>query len=144
MKTLVVCYSYSGNTRRLAEELAGRENAELAEIKDKTKSGKRPGMLKALLTGCPKAIAMKPSPIQPIGVTLLADCDRIIIMAPVWAGHPAPPINNVFGMLPPGKDIEVVLVSGSGKNSAREKIEALVTSKGCTLTKLEDIKAGNR
>jgi hypothetical protein len=61
-------------------------------------------------------------------------------MAPVWAGHPAPAINTVFDALPVGKEVAVVLVSGSGKSLCRKKVRAIVRGKGCQLVGYKDIR----
>jgi len=53
MKTLIIFYSYTGNTKRLAQELATREAADIVEIKDL----RRPGILKSYSLGCFAAMA---------------------------------------------------------------------------------------
>jgi hypothetical protein len=81
---------------------------------------------------------MKPTPIEPLEADL-STYERIVILAPVWAGHPAPAALNAFTMLPSGKGVEVYMVSASGQSAAKEKIEALIQSKGCELLKYENI-----
>lgn len=136
MKTAVIFYSWSGRTEQLAKARAEKEDAKLYEIKDKNKSG----ALKAYTAGCFAAMRMKRTPILPLTISL-SDYDRIVIMAPIWAGHPAPAINAVFDALPSGKEVTVCMVSGGGKSGCREKIQALVSGKGCKLAIYEDIKA---
>ena len=134
MKTAVIFYSWSGRTEQLAKARAAKEDAQLYEIKDKNK----PRALKVYTAGCFAAMRMKRTPIQPLTVPL-DEYDKIIVMAPVWAGHPAPAINTVFDMLPSGKEVEICMVSASGKSSCRDKVEALVHGKGCKLIGYEDI-----
>ena len=135
MKTAVVFYSWSGHTRALAEARAKKENAELFEVKDEH----RPGALKAFTSGCFASMRMKRVPTQPFTAPL-KEYDRIIIMSPVWAWHPAPAILTAFDTLPSGKEVVVVLVSGGGKSACQEKIQALVESKSCKLAGFEDIR----
>ena len=136
MKTLVIYYSYTGTVRNLAEKIATETGATLYEIKDKT----RPGTLKAYSAGCFAALRMGRWPIQPVNMSF-EGYGSIILMAPVWAGHPAPAFNNVYGLLPRGQEVEVRMVSASGSSSAREKIQRELISKGCKMTGYRDIKS---
>ena len=135
MKTLVIYYSYSGITRAAAQEVAVQENADIVEIKD----AKRPNVMKALTVGCFAAMRCKPWPVEPLDADWGA-YDRFILMAPVWAGHPAPAFNAVFPMLPEGKAVSIQLLSDSGKSACRAKLEAAVAARGCTLEDFTDIK----
>lgn len=132
---MVVYYSWSGHTEQIAKGKIEKEGADLFEVKDVRK----PGTLAAYTAGCFRAMRMKRAPVKPIGITL-DDYERIIIMSPVWAGHPAPAIYNVFDILPAGKNVEVYMVSGSGSSGCEQKVRALVENKACRLTKYEDIK----
>jgi NAD(P)H-dependent FMN reductase len=67
--------------------------------------------------------------------------DRIIIMAPVWAGRPAPAIYTAFDALPAGKEALVCLVSMGGSSDCEGQLRALLQRKGCTLTGVENIKS---
>lgn len=134
MKTLVIYYSYTGHTRKLAAELAGKEGADLYEVLD----AKRPGVLKAYTAGCVAALRMKRAAIRPITVEL-DSYDTIIVMSPIWAGHPAPAINSVLDRLPAGKTVRFRMVSASGGSGCRDKVLTLAREKGCT-AEFEDIK----
>ena len=112
MKTLVVYYSYSGNTKRIAERTAGELKAELFEIKDK----KRPGKISAYVAGCFRAMSQKETPIEPVDIDF-SRYDKIIVMAPIWAGHPAPAFNSLVVQLPKGTKVELHMVSGSGESN---------------------------
>jgi hypothetical protein len=60
---------------------------------------------------------------------------------PIWAGYPAPPMNNIINALPSGKDVELIMTSGSGSSSGTaEKTKRLVTDRGCHVVKYLDIK----
>ena len=136
MKTLILFYSYTGHTKKLAEEMSAKESADIAEIKD----AKRPGKLKAYCSGCFNALRGKAWPIQPIAADLAA-YDRIKICSPVWAGNLPPAVNAALEKLPGGKTVSFTLASASGKSDCRAKIETAVKSKGCTLEGFMDVKA---
>ncbi len=134
MKTMVVYYSYSGSTEAHARARAAELGAGLFKVEETRRMSK----IMTFFSGCPKAISGKSVPIkrQPD----LTGCDRVVIMAPVWAGRPAPAINAVLDALPQGKQVEVVLVSGSGKSGAEEAVRAKIEKRGCTLVSLSDIR----
>lgn len=136
MSSLVLYYSYSGHTRQIAEELASKESADIAEIKDL----KRPGTFKAYTAGSFAAIRGKAWEIQPLDADP-AKYDKLILLAPIWAGNPAPAFNAVLEKLPAGKDVSLKMVSGGGKSGCRARLEAIVENKGCALEGYEDIKA---
>lgn len=136
MKTLVLFYSYSGNTKRLVNELAAKESFDIAEILDV----RRPGKFKAYTAGCFAAMKGKAWPIRPLSADFSA-YDRIILLASVWAGHPAPPVYAALELLPEGKSVEVKMVSGSGDCGCEERLRRIIESKGSTLAGFENIKA---
>ena len=134
MKTLVIYYSFSGRTRVISEELAANNSYDIIEIKD----AKRVGKLKAFTAGIFASIKGKPWPIQPLEIEW-ADFDKLILLAPIWAGNPAPAFNALLEQLPAGKTIAVKMVSASGESSCKERLEAVIPEKGCTLESFEDI-----
>ena len=136
MKTILVYYSWSGHTAQLAKAKAEKEGTRLVEVKD----SKKPGPLKAYTAGCIAALRMNPAPILPLRVAL-DDYDKIIIMSPVWAGHPAPAVNSVFTLLPSGKNVEMIMASASGSCRCREKIQACLSAKGCVLASFTNVKS---
>ena len=136
MKTLIVYYSYSGHTKKIAEELAESEAAGIAEIK----SEKRPVKLKAYTAGIISAIRGKAWPIQPFDLDF-AEYEKLILLSPVWAGNPAPPFNAMLEKLPPGKVVSIKMVSASGESSCKERLEAAIQKKNSTLDSFEDVKA---
>jgi flavodoxin len=136
MKTLILYYSFSGNTRKLAAEKALETGADIERISEI----KKMSLIKAFIPGCYRAIKRKKTKIQPIK-SRLDEYEKIIIMAPVWAGNPAPAFNSIVEQLPPGKKIEIVMVSsGSGTENSAEGTKNLITSRGCEVTDYTDIK----
>ena len=135
MKTLVIYYSYSGRTKVVAEQVAGENSADLAEILD----AKRPGTFKAYTAGCIAALKGKTWPILPLEVDFGA-YDRLILMAPIWASNPAPAFNSILEVLPEGKTVVLKMISASGESKCKERLESLIAAKGCKLESFEDVK----
>lgn len=137
MKTLVIYYSYTGNTRRLAEQFASKHNAEIFEIKDI----KRPGTIGAYTSGCYKALRHQEASVQPI-LPQLESFEKLVIFSPVWAGYTVPAINAVLNRLPAGKPVELYMISYSGSTnaSAESSVRNILEGRGCTLAKFENIK----
>ena len=135
MKQLIIFYSYSGRTKKIAEELAMKDSADIFEIKDK----KRPGILKAYTAGIFASIKGKVWQIDPPDIEI-SNYDSLIMLTPVWADNPPPPFNAMLELLPSGKSITIKMVSASGKSDCKTRLETIITSKGCTLESFEDIR----
>lgn len=133
--TLIVYYSWTGHTEKLAKELAATEGADLCRVLD----ARRPGALKAYTAGCFSALRMKPTPTRPLSADLSA-YSRIVLMAPVWAGHPAPAILSALENLPPEKEMAVRLVAAGGSSNCEEKVRAAVEKRGCKLRRFETVR----
>ena len=135
MKQLVIYYSFSGKTRKIAEELAKKESADIFEIKDVKPFGK----LKAYTAGIIASIKGKTWNITPPDIGML-DYNKIIMLAPVWADNPSPAFNTMLEYLPSGKLISIKMVSASGKSNCKDRLEAILNKKDCVLESFEDIK----
>ena len=136
MKTLFIFYTYTGNTKQLAQELlAGAVDADITEVKDI----RRPGKLKAYSLGCLAAMRGKAWPIRQLEADLAA-YDHLILLAPVWAGNPPPAVNGLFEQLPEGKTVSVKMISASGHSNCKERLEALIKAKGGILKSFKDVK----
>ena len=80
MKTLIVYYSRSGVTRRVAQALAERLGADVEELVDtKNRSG-----AVGFAVACKDAIMKKAVPIKPPAHNP-ADYDLVVLGSPVWA-----------------------------------------------------------
>ena len=88
MKILVAYYSKSGNTRKIAEELAKNLKADIDEIKDK----KRRGFFGTWIKGTRQAMNQKSSEI--IFNKNPKDYDLIVLGGPVWAWNLIPPLRS--------------------------------------------------
>ena len=136
MKTVVVYYSYTGNTRKLAAKIAKKQGAVLVEVKEKKARTK----IGAYVFGSFAAMRQKKSVIEPIKYDL-NKFDKIIIAVPVWAGYPAPALNSIIALLPSDKNVELVLSSGSGDTSkSAEKTKALLSLRGVKTVIYTDVK----
>jgi flavodoxin len=85
LKSLVVFYSRTGNTKRVAEMIAGEMKADLQELVDK-KSRKGPI---ALLRAGRDAMKEKTTELEPLR-RRPGEYDLILVGTPVWASRPAP------------------------------------------------------
>jgi flavodoxin len=121
MKTLVIYYTRTGNTKFAAETIAAELGADIEEVVDLKN---RQGKLNWLLAG---RDAMRGSETN-IAQTRRTptDYDLIIIATPVWAGNPTPAIKtyinkNNFS----GKKV-ALFFSDSGLGQGVEKTKALM------------------
>ena len=138
MKTVVLYYSYGGHTKNVAEKLARTQGAELVEIKTKVR---RPLPL-LFVYDCALALMHKTTAIEPIAQDL-SGYDMITLASPVWASNPTPAFNAVVKLLPKGKNVQVVLVSGGGPGSAKRSEKATkhrIKDQGCTVVAYKDVK----
>ena len=135
MKTIIIYYSWSGKSKKLAESFAAGEGAEIAEIKDL----RRPGVLKAYTAGCLAAIKGKAWEIEPLNIDFAA-YDSIMLYSPVWASNPPPAVNAFLERLPGGKSVAVRMVSASGTSKCQSRIEAAIKMKACTPGGFENVK----
>ncbi len=133
MKTIILYYSYSGNTKVLANKKSKELEADIEEIVEVKKP--------AMIVGLYRVLRQKKTEIRPIK-SQLDSYDKIIIMSPVWGGSPVSPINSLIECLPAGKKVEIIMVSGGGgtKKSA-ERTKSLVMMKGCDVVGYTDLMA---
>ena len=133
MKELIVYFSHGGKTKKLAEELAAERDADLCEVRYQ-----KPLSTVGAFAQCPTAIAQKPAKnVAPFSINF-TNYSTIVIMSSVWASLPAPPINNVIELLPSGTEVELRMVSSSGK-SAKENIVRKVQKQGAVVTSYVDV-----
>lgn len=137
MKTLVIYYSFSGHTAKIAKKKAEKIGADLIEVKEAKKRSK----LSAYTKGCRAAMKQKKVELAPFVADFDA-YDKIYIGAPVWAGYPAPAINTLLDMIPEGKSIYMFLVSKSGQSSenCKKVFQNKLKKKGLTLSGFTDLR----
>jgi hypothetical protein len=139
MRELVLFYSYSGNTKKIAEKFAAENNFDICEAADK----KKPNKFVAFTAGIVKSIRGTMFKIKPlvIGETEVnfENYEAVNLFAPVWASNPAPSANAVLKMIPKGTKIKLSMVSQSG-NSDKAGISKRVSDLGLEILAYEDIK----
>ncbi|NLF80084.1 MAG: flavodoxin family protein [Clostridia bacterium] len=136
MKTAVVYYTFGGSTKREAERLAGELGADICRVSEV----KNRNLLTSFIPGSFQAMKQKATPIRPLSLDLLA-YERLIIGCPLWANYPAPAFNSIVKLLPPGKEVEVFICSGSGDSSKSEpKTKELISRQGCRVVSYRDVK----
>ena len=136
MKTLILFYSLSGNTKAFAEKKARELGADIEEILEEKKAS----MISVWVFGVSRALKRQTVPIKPIK-SQISSYDTIIIMSPVWAGKPTPAINSVFALLPPGAKVEIIMVSaGGGTPKSSGGTKTLLTTRGCEVIGYTDVK----
>jgi flavodoxin len=124
MKTLVIYYSYDGNSALVAEALKRAADADVLEIKTEDET-KRTGFAKYVWGGKQVFTHVQPK-LKPYTVTI-EDYDRIIIGGPVWAGTPVPALQSFLGETKiSGKKLGLFLCHAGGKGKAMDKLKALL------------------
>ncbi len=88
-KALVVYYSLSGDTRKIAEKLASKLDCDIEEIVDKTKRSGFIGFIKSGYQAYRRKIVSIEKPAENP-----ADYDIVILGTPVWAGTITPAVRT--------------------------------------------------
>ena len=92
MKTAVVYFSWSGNTRFAAETISKKAGADLFEIKAETPYNSNYG--KCCDEAKPECYGKTLRPIKPIEGLDLAKYDLVFVGSPNWWGTMAPPVRT--------------------------------------------------
>jgi len=135
MKELVLFYSYSGSTKKIAEKFAQENNFDIYEVT----AVKKPNKLRDYTVGIIKAIKGGVFAVNPIGVKF-GDYGVINIFAPVWAGTFAPAMNAALKLIPQGRQVKLFMVSQSGK-SEKDITDKRVRNLGLDVIDYKDIKS---
>lgn len=133
MKKLIVYYSFSGNTKKYAEQLAKDTGADLCEVTELKKRSK----LGAFIPGIIQTMGCKKSKINKIN----ADFNLyggIIIASPVWASRQPPAVNSIVDLLPEKKAVEVIFISSSGQSDSTS-IAEMIKNKKCEVISVKDV-----
>ena len=112
MKTLIVCYSLTGNAAMAADMLHQQSGAEVLRLHPEIEPPKR-GIGK-MLKGGAQALRKKDPKLAPVD-TVLAEYDRLVFVSPVWAGLCPPAIPALLRQQPvEGKTFFIVACSAGG------------------------------
>ena len=124
MKTLVIYYSRTGNTRKLGQMLANKLKADIDEIHDKKK---RSGIWNWIMAGRDGLLKRKTS-IEYNHGHEPKDYDMIVIGSPNWAGHIVPAVRTFMkdkSSVLKKKKLAFFCTSGSNEAKVFEDMEEL-------------------
>lgn len=121
MKKIVIFYSFEGNTKLMAENIAKTIDADLLELKQK-KEIKSKGFMKYIRAG--KAAMMKTKPeLLPFDKDI-QEYDVFFIGTPVWAWTYTPALNTFFASYSlSNKKIALFCCHGGGKGKIFDKMK---------------------
>lgn len=111
MKTSIIYYSYSGNTRSVAEKVRDACSGNLVEVK----LSRDYSPLSAYTLGSYRAMKGVCDPIEQKTIDVASD-DVIVIATPVWAGKATPAINAAVAALEGCKGKNAVIFATCGKD----------------------------
>lgn len=147
MRSVIVFYSFSGNTKKVADILNGylkeRGEVEALELKGLDESDK-------FLAQAARALWHKRAQLEPLNFDL-SHYDLICFGTPVWAFGPAPAMNayldQCFGV--EGKKIVLFTTYGSGTGNQRclNYMQGLLAKKGakeCKRFSIQQFKVKNK
>lgn len=136
MKTLVIYYSYTGKTKIVAEKKAKEENADVLPLTLKKPRGK----FLTYTAGSFAAMTHKKAKLNEFNVEF-SNYEKFIIAMPIWAGKPAPAMNNILPLLPNGGKVEIIFTSGSGNSGkSGEYVKNVLAKNNIDVTSIVDIK----
>jgi flavodoxin len=124
VKTLVVYYSLTGNTKLIAETIAKTINADILELKPVKELNPESGT--RFMWGGAQAVMKKKPKLEEFELNPL-DYDLIFIGSPVWAWRYTPPIRSFLSQIDlKGKKILLFMCcAGNGQKAMERFIKAL-------------------
>jgi flavodoxin len=130
MKTSIIYYSYSGNTRSVAEKVHAACGGNLIEVK----SNEYSSPLTAYTIGSYRAMKGRCDPIEPAIIDIAAD-DLIVIGTPVWAGRAPPAINAAVAALQgcTGKSAVIFATCGGKERETLPILKKALEARGVTV-----------
>ena len=128
-KTIVVYYSLEGNIDFVAKKIAEKLGADIFRL-ETVKEYPKKGLLKYFHGGKDSVAGLKPE--LKGELPNLAEYEKIVIGAPVWASKPAAPINTFFEKAGLSGKSCFAFASSAGGNSAKclEIMSAEISKKG--------------
>jgi flavodoxin len=126
MKTLIVYYSYDGNSAFIAQELKSALGADCLRLEPADEK-RRKGLVK-IVWGATQVLSKRFPELKPFDCRL-DDYDLIVLGTPVWAGSPAPALQSFLQKTAlQGKKIGVFVCHAGGKGDAVGKLKAALPS----------------
>ncbi|MGC9516806.1 MAG: flavodoxin family protein [Methanomicrobiales archaeon] len=138
---MVIYYSRTNKTAKVAEIISKNVSADIIEVKDlKNRSGAI-NYLKASLDALrEEKTNIEPSPVD------LSEYGLIYIGTPTWAGKPAPAVITLIDKYDfKGKDVILFATEGSkGANSVIERMNEKIEARGARMVTSFTIKTGGK
>ena len=135
MKSVIIYYSYNGNTRQVAEVLSGLLSTKGQVDRLDLVSLDEPS---SFLYQCRRAFSHVRSKIEEVNFDL-SGYDLICLGTPVWAFAPAPAINTYLDKCSGIEGKEIILFatcgSGAGKERCLDYMQGLLAQKGALVFK---------
>ncbi|NLX48742.1 MAG: ArsR family transcriptional regulator [Methanospirillum sp.] len=128
MRVVIVFYSLSGNTRRVAKLLASRlAGPDLVEVHDRHQYS----TLTAYASGAPRAMRGEVAEVDPSEIEV-GDYDLVVLGSPVWAFSPTPAVNGIVAALRgiEGKEVVIFVTSAGVPGDAAGKLQAASEARG--------------
>lgn len=123
MKTVVLYYSYEGNTKLIAEKVAQVLNCDLFRIETK-KAFKSQGLMKYVWGG--KQAMMKELPdLVPFDFNVEA-YDTVLLGTPIWSWTIAPAIRSLLEKHLRNKDVYLFYTHEGGDKGVTEKAQEII------------------
>jgi len=141
MKTMIIYFSESGNTRTVAKTLSESLNTDLIEIKDLKR---RNGFFGKVFSSV-DAFRENKTEISPSSIDL-SDYSLIYFGTPTWAGNASPAIITLIDKCDlRGKDIVLfATMNNSGGRSTIERMSEKVQARGARVVESFTIKTKNK
>jgi hypothetical protein len=111
MRSVVVVYSRSGNTLKVAQALADRLGAEIVEID----CGRRYDGPFGFLRGVIDSVMRRSPPIE-VAEAAAGPYDLTVVAAPIWAGRAAAPLMAFLARRPKGAGRVALLLTHGGSD----------------------------
>lgn len=120
MTTLIICYSLTGHSRTLAQEIAAHGEPAFGEIRDVRE---RKGLLGYMRSGFESLTGRKPEIYEPANT--IGEYDLVVLAAPLWAGRIAAPMRTYLSRH--GRELGRYAIVISHGGSAVDKAVSEVT-----------------
>lgn len=122
MKSIVVYFSKTGNSKRIASEVAKKMSTQAFEIKDDQNWKGIIGFIRGgYYASKDKSVQISYSE---AGKAAIAQADQIIVISPMWAGGPAPAIRTFLKTMKAEKIVLVISSAGPGNESKLRAYES--------------------
>ena len=132
MSIQIIYHSYSGKTRRIAEQVQEELGGTLTEV-----SPQKPySRLSVVPVGCYRAFKKIADPVNPEKIDS-SGSEMVILTTPVWAGRPTPVILGALEAMGNlnGREAYLIATCNDAKSGqeAIESLTAILDLKGCTV-----------